>query len=214
MKKRSETLGLLLLLLFLVLVSMGYSVSADYTFDDNTVFEIGNENYTFPSGGITFSTVVQNASWIRFNNTDFNITSTNNIDIVLSYLNDNIAGASAGDTVLSFSADSSGGLVYFNLSGFSPSTVYTLYRDNTAIDTYTADANGVLNMTNNVWSNHDFDVKTGSFASSREVKVDYERSSIAGISGDSYGVLSLMPVIALVVVAAAILVLITKKGEL
>ena len=157
-----------------VLFSMS-SVQSIPLFDsDDVVFGVGNQNYTLTSDTESIDCVYVADSWIRFNTTDFNVTSTNDINITLSYLDDNIAGASAGDTVLSFNASSSVGLVYFNLSGFSPSTVYTLYRDDAAVNAYTADASGVLNMTNTVWSDHDFDVKTGSFDGSRTVQINYE----------------------------------------
>jgi hypothetical protein len=158
-----------------VLVSLGYSVSADMNYDDHTVFQVDNENYTFPAGGITFSEVAYNesGSWIRFNNTDFNITSSNPINITLSYLNPNIAGASSGDTILSFNANTTGGTVYFNLSGFQNNDVYTLYRDNAVITSYTSNATGVLHVTNTVWSDHDFEIRNGDQTSSYQVKINY-----------------------------------------
>jgi len=174
MKKRLETLGLILLFILSVFVSFGYSVSADYTFDDNTVFQIGNENYTFPSGGITFSTVVQNESWIRFNNTDFNITSTNNIDITLSYLYDNLSHYSNFDSLLIFRANTNSSTVWFNISGFTPDTNYTLYIDNIHYGELISNSTGSLNFQYNDFSSHEFNIKKKKSSSGDILSLDTE----------------------------------------
>ena len=209
MKKRSETLGLILLLLLSVLISFGYSVSADYTLDDSSVFQIDNVNYTFPAAGITFNSYGYNETMIYFENTYFNVSSTNNLDIELSYLNDNIAGASVGDTVLSFNASSSVGLVYFNLSGFDANQSYEVYRDNSKIQGLTSDADGVIRWTNTVWSEHDFDIKEGG----NYVQVTYGRSALAEITPMGYDVLGMVGLIGIVLVGAAIILYVTRMGS-
>ena len=57
MNKKAETMGLVYLLLLSILISYGYSVSADITLDDGTVIQVDNENYSFPDSGLTFSSV-------------------------------------------------------------------------------------------------------------------------------------------------------------
>jgi len=163
MKNRNRTILFSFLLLLSIVASWSYSVSADVTYDNTTVFNVGNENYTFPAGGITLSQVMLNesGSWIKFNDTDFNITSSNPINITLSYLNSNIAGASTGDTVLSFSANTVSGSVWFNLSGFKSSTTYTLYRNSAVVAAYVSDGSGLLSFSNGVWSDHDFELREG-----------------------------------------------------
>ena len=147
---------------------MSYSVSADVNFDNTTMFQVDNENYTFPSSGITFSEVAYNetGSWIRFSNTDFNVTSTNPINITVSYLNSNIPGASKGDVVLSFDAESSGGLVWFNLSGFNPGGDYTVYVDGVYEEVVAADGSGVISFNHSSWSEHSVSIKAGEMSPS------------------------------------------------
>lgn len=192
-----------------ILFSMS-SVQSIPLFDsDDVVFGVGNQNYTLTSSTESIDRVYVADSWIRFNTTDFNITSTNPINLTLSYLDDNILTASAGDTVLSFSADSSGGLVYFNLSGFDANQSYEVYRDNSKIQGLTSDADGVISWTNTVWSDHDFDIKEGG----NYVQVTYGRSALAEITPMGYDVLGMVGLIGIVLVGAAIILYVTRMGS-
>lgn len=128
------------------------------------IIKTENVTYTFDDYNNNLNLVEANLNTVKFNNTNFSVTPTNYLNIELSYLDDNILGASAGDTVLSFSADSSGGLVYFNLSGFDPNKEYTIKRDNNIISTVNTDGTGLLSFTNDVWSDHDFDILFGSLS--------------------------------------------------
>jgi len=120
----------------------------------------GNEIYHYDYS-MNFSNVIVNDTWVRLNDTDFNITSSNPIDITLLYLNNNMLGASDGSRVLRFSADTSGGSVYFNLSGFRPGYEYDINRDGSTFTTVYADSVGVISFSNSVWSDHTFDVYQG-----------------------------------------------------
>jgi len=215
--KKAEPIGLILLLLLSILVSLGYSVSADVNFDNSTVFNVDNENYTFPTGGITFREVAYNetGSWIRFDNTDFNVTSTNPINITVSYLNSNIAGASDGDTVLTFTADTSGGLVWFNLSGFEMFTEYSVFVDDVFSEVVDSTDSDIIHFDHAVWSDHEFDIVLGdqSGSTTRQVKVNYERGSMADVSDTSYSVLGLASLIMLVIVAVIILAVVLRMGN-
>ena len=208
MTKKTETLGLIILLLLSILVSMGYSVSADIQMNTDQVFNVENENYSFASA-LTFTQILHNDTWITFNSTGFNVTSTNDINISLSYLNSNIPSASSGDTVLSFSAESSGGLVWFNLSGFDANQSYAVFRDNVKISGLTSNADGNLSFTNTVWSDHDFDIKRGY----NYVQVTYGRSALAEITPVSYDALGMIGLIGLVIVGAAIIMYVTRMGS-
>jgi len=164
--------------------------------DDSVVFNCDNENYTMnPIVASSVNSVYVSDSWIRFNDTDFNVTSTNPINISVSYLNSNISGASSGDTVLSFSADSSGGLVWFNLSGFEMFTVYTVYRDGSPIGTFDSTDSDIIHFSNNVWSDHDFDVVKGSFDGSRTVLVNYEHDLLGATYTKGVSTISLFSLI-------------------
>jgi hypothetical protein len=161
--KKAETIGLIFLLLLSILVTFGYSVSADVNFDNTTVIQVDNENYTFPAAGITFSEVAYNetGSWIRFNNTDFNVTSTNHINITVSYLKDNVDSANLGDKILSFTASCPDGEVWFNLSGFEMFTEYSVYRDDVKVAVCDTTDSDIIHFFNDEWSDHEFEIFKG-----------------------------------------------------
>jgi len=207
--KHKKTIVFVLFFLFSSVLTV--TVQSTVLFDDDcVVFNCDNENYTMnPSVASSVNSVYISDSWIRFNNTDFNVTSSNQINLTVSYLNSNIPGASSGDTVLSFSAESSGGLVYFNLSGFDENQSYAVYRDGSNIQGLTSNADGEISFTNTVWSDHDFDIKRGH----NYVQVTYGRSALAEITPVSYDVLSMIGLIGLVIAGAAIIMYITRMGS-
>lgn len=180
---------------------------ADGTYD--VVFQCDNENYTVASPSMEFSEIVSGSSWIKFNNTDFNITSTNNINITLSYLNSNFSAAQSGDSVLSFSADTSGGIVWFNLSGFKASTDYTLYRDSVEVATYVSNGDGNLSFSNSVWSVHSFVLKE--LGSANRLEVSYAYAQLQSRS-DTTGII-IVALIIMILFVALLFVMQIKNGE-
>ena len=210
MKNRNRTIVFPLLLLISIIASWSYSVSADVTYDNSTVFNVDNENYTFPAGGMTFSQVMINEldSWIKVNDTDFNITSTNPINITLSYLNSNFSGATSGDSVLTFSANTTAGTVWFNLTGFKASTTYTLFRDSVAISTYSSNSDGNLSFSNAVWSSHDFDIQHGDqTGTTKSVEISYDSTASEDVIDTGFSVFPLMIIITIVMIAVVMIVL-------
>ena len=189
MKNRNRTILFSFLLLLSIVVNFSYSVSADISIqdlapsDDDVVLSIGNENYSTNPPGLSFSKIMINesGSWIKFNDTDFNITSSNPINITLSYLNDNFTAASDTEEVLAYTVNSASGLVWFNLSGFKPSTTYTFYRDGGAVQTYSSDSEGNISYSNSVWGST-FSMKqgdqTGSTPTGRTLKITYEHDML------------------------------------
>lgn len=145
-----------------VLFSMS-SVQSIPLFDsDDVVFGVGDQNYTLTSNTESIDRVYVADSWIRFNTTDFNVTNTNPINITLSYLDDNILGASEGDVLLRFTANTDRGNVRFNISGFSKGK-YSVTRNDgtdTHISVYTS-SSGVLSFWNNAWSENTFTITKG-----------------------------------------------------
>jgi len=105
-----------------------------------------------------FSQVTIDSSYIKFNDTGFYISSSNEIDISLSYVNDDISNAVNNEKILSFSADTSSGLVWFNLSSFIPGTSYQVKKDSSNHALVTANASGFISFSNSIWSSHDFDI--------------------------------------------------------
>ena len=157
--KTRKTKTYMILLFFIISLCVIQTTTA-ITVDNTITITVDNENYTFPTTGITFDQISFNEtdSWISFNNTDFNITSTNPVNITISYLNNNIDTLDCGQLLVEFSANTSDGMVYFNLSGFKSLTPYEINRDGIAYQRVWSDANGFINFSNNIWSEHDFSI--------------------------------------------------------
>ena len=169
----------------------------------------GNENYTFASG-MVLDTLWVNETWVRMNDIYFNITSSNTINLSVSYLNNNIINQVAGTTILTFNADTTGAApVWFNLSGFKVNHSYGVYRDNAKIQGLTSNLDGNLSFSNTVWSDHEFDVVD----EGNTIRVTYARSATADTVDTSYTVLNLVGIIGLAVVAAVILLYVVGMGR-
>jgi len=141
-------------LFFLSLIPIGSSTVTVYT---GTYCYVGNETY-----GVTqtmvFSYIEHNSNWIKFNDTDFNVTSASPIYINLSFLHENVSTAAATSEVLDFVVNVSSGAVGFDIGGFRPNTLYSVKRNNSQIATPTSDANGYLYFTNSVWTHKHFEI--------------------------------------------------------
>jgi hypothetical protein len=120
-------------------------------------FVVGNETYTVQQT-MDFSIIIIDSTYIIFNDTGFYLTAPNDITITLVYINDDIAGAGDGDKVVEFNADTSGGNVLFDLSGFTASTDYIVKRNGTQIANPTANGSGYISFSNNIWSSHSFEI--------------------------------------------------------
>lgn len=191
------------------------SVSADVTLDDTIIIQVDNENYTFPAGGINFSYVAFNesGSWIRFNNTGWNVTSTNNINITVSYLNNNIAGASTGDSVLEFQAETSAGTVWFNLSSLTINQTYTLNVDQVAVNQYTANATGVIHFPYTFWSSHTFELVEGNMSLSRLITINYNVDLLGNADDVTFQGMQLWIIVMIMIcISAGVIVLIKLYG--
>ena len=165
------------------------------TFDSNGHIECGNENYSFASE-MTFDEAKGNNDWVMFNNVYFNISSTNAIDIKLSYLNANVAAASAGDSIVTFNAETSSGKVWFNLSGFKINQSYDVFLDGVRNQGLTSSNTGVISFSHNSWSDHDVDIREGT----NRLQIQYSFGAIDNIDDTSYTVIGLVATIMVVVV--------------
>ena len=97
-------------------------------------------------------------SLIIFNTTGFYVTSDNDISITLVYIDDDITGAGDGDKVLEFYASTTGGNVWFNISGFPVGNDYVVNRDDITIASPTSNGSGYISFSNDVWSEHLFEI--------------------------------------------------------
>jgi len=120
-------------------------------------FIVGNETY-IKYQTMNFNRITIDSSYIIFNSTGFYVTSGNDIDITLVYIHDDIAGAGDGDKVLEFYASTTGGNVWFNISGFPVGNDYVVNRDDIAIASPTANGSGYISFSNDVWSEQLFEI--------------------------------------------------------
>ena len=165
-------------LFFLSLIPVGSSTVTVYT---GSYFYVGNETY-----GVTqtmnFSYIEHNSNWIKFNDTDFNVTSANDIYINLSFLHEDISTATSGEELLDFVANSTAPSVGFSIGGFNPGTPYVVKRNSTEIATPTANGVGYIYFINNVWTHKHFEIYLSTSVSPPNITLNF-----AGNLSDSSG---------------------------
>ena len=165
-------------LFFLSLIPIGSSTVTVYT---GTYFYVGNETYGVTNTMI-FSYIEHNSNWIKFNNTDFNVTSANDIYINLSFLHEDFSMATSGEEVLDFVANSSAPSVGFSIGGFNSGVSYVVKRNNTQISAPTANGAGYIYFTNNVWTHKHFEIYVTTSVSPPDITLNF-----AGNLSDSGG---------------------------
>jgi len=141
----------IILMLILVFQIKGVNINSDIE------FLVGNESYILDQN-MEFSSITIDSSYIVFNSTGFYITSGNDIDITLVYLKDDIASSIDGDKILEFYASTTGGNVWFNISGFPEGVDYIVNRSGITIQNSSANNSGFISFTNNIWSSHLFTI--------------------------------------------------------
>ncbi len=139
-------LGVISLLIIQIPTVSSVTISTDI------VFQAGNRNFTVYQT-MDFEQILIDIENVTFNNTLFNITSPNNINITLVYLNDNIAVALNDERILEFIANTTSGSVEFNISGFPIGRNYSIEINGTETNTSIANLSGFINFTNSDWSN-------------------------------------------------------------
>ena len=152
---RKKVIFIIVAIVLLVSI-ISFRISAIIVTPDIT-YTIENETYTV-NQTMNFESITIDSSYIIFNDTGFYVTSGNDITITLVYINDDITSAVDGEKVLEFYADTSGGIVWFNLSGFPALNNYTVNRSGSSISTPTANGSGFISFTNNVWSSQLFEI--------------------------------------------------------
>ena len=140
--------------LFTLLLFLAPGISA-VQIGPNVHYTVGNEDYSV-NQTMNFSQILINATWIKFNDTDFNITSPNAINITLVYIHSNALIANDGDKVLEFYANTTGGKVWFNISGLKPDTDYTVSRGGVLVWAPDSNSSRYISFNNSVWSEHSF----------------------------------------------------------
>jgi len=144
-------------LLSILLVSLLSSTILAVVIEPDFYFSIGNELYTV-NQTMNFESITISTSHIIFNNTGFHVSSGNDITIILVFINDDISGAVNGEKVLEFYANTSSGIVWFNLSGFSSGNNYTIKRSGNPVAISLANISGFISFSNSVWSSQRFEI--------------------------------------------------------
>jgi len=115
--------------------------------DENLQLKSGNENYTFNTT-MDFSLISINETWVKFNDTDFNVSTDPDLSIglVINYLNEDIASLTIDELALSFNSTTCEDPIYFNLSGFVDGVKYNISRAGVFLDNCTANASGYISF--------------------------------------------------------------------
>lgn len=172
MKKATIIIGMLCLLAI---------APAIQAIDVNGIeWTVDNETYT-TNTTLSFYNIDHHGSYIVFNTTDFNITSSNAITITIMYLHNSPTTADTTDEILDFYADTSSGSVTFTLGGFKTSNDYVVKRGGTTISSPTSDSNGYVQFSNSVWSTQHFEIFGDEGASSFAVSNPYPSNSATSI---------------------------------
>jgi hypothetical protein len=139
-------------------------VKADVDIDTSVEFVVGNETFLMNNTSKSFNRVVIDDSYIMFNTTGINITSSNNITIFIEFVDADIENASENDSVFRFDADTASGSVSFKITGLRRSQEYNVYRNGTLFATQTSNLYGEITFSNSVWSRRGFDILQGESA--------------------------------------------------
>jgi len=150
--------GILLISIILVLCTF-IPATTSVLISPGTYFTAGTGNYTV-GHQMNFSQIKINANWIAFNITHFNISSANTVYVVLYDLDDDPLTALVNEYVLNFSAATTAGNVWFNLSGFRANANYTIYRNGTFLMHNKSNATGCIQFSNSAWTTKNFSIRT------------------------------------------------------
>ncbi len=145
------------ILIFISLVNFISFKTSAITVNPGTYFPVGNEKYTV-NQTMNFESILVGTTHIVFNDTGFYITSENNITINLVFINEDITSIENGEKALEFYADTTSGIVGFNISGFTGGNDYLVNRSGSPIDIATADGSGHITFINKVWNNYLFEI--------------------------------------------------------
>jgi len=146
----------IILLSFLLVFAFNKVSADDVIFDPDTTFGVGNQNYTIESGTVPFSQVIINDSWVCFNGTGFNITSSNPINISLVEIHENYNNAIEEEVVLDFYAETTAGNVTLAISGLKANQQYRVLRNHHVMGYLVANSSGCIKFNNSVWSKNRF----------------------------------------------------------
>lgn len=135
----------------------------DFTVDGVYYSLYNNQELYTVNKSINFSQIIIDDPVITFNTTGFEINAPNQINVTIDFINGSIVNASLDDLLVRFWANTSGGTVHFNLSGFNSTNQYLVNRSGILIGNPIANGTGVIHFSNAVWSEHLFTIYRGNY---------------------------------------------------
>src|SRR4030042_3542671 len=155
MKRTKQYLPILLILSFILGASVlnSSNIIITQTNPGEVVFNYGKVNITMKPGSTELSQIILGDTFCRLNGTRFVVEANNWTNITINTLVGNTSTYKVQGAVLfNFTSNCSGGVVWFNLSGFPAGFVYNISRNGTCLGYYVVNDSGVLSFSNNVWS--------------------------------------------------------------
>ena len=145
----------IILLLLIVLASSIYVNPGD-----SIQYQIDSplETYVFENP-YNVSQIIIASTYIVFNTTGFNVTSTNAINIRIDHIDEDIDNPSNNDDdLLVFTVTNTPGATWFNLSGFEPTLSYTVKVNDVFFSTEIANSTGDISFTDDPSLNDEYSI--------------------------------------------------------
>jgi len=121
------------------------------TMNNDTVwYKSSGYNCYLEIDSLSFDPIIVSNSYVMFNTTDFKVTSTNRTNISIIFINTSITDATAGDLLVDFCAHNTGGIVWFNISGFTYTVNYSVYKNSVLLGYDVADVNGDISFSDTI----------------------------------------------------------------
>ena len=160
------TIFVILLLSVFVPLTLSITPALSYTIEDG-FSKVLNGNVWFSSeSSIVLREIRQSVgvtpAYIKFNDVEFQVTSTQHINITLLELISYASTARFGDTITKFRVNSPvGNTVTFKIGGLSGNTVYSVQVDSNAPVGEPSNMYGYITFEHSSWSTHTFTITEG-----------------------------------------------------
>lgn len=113
-------------------------------------FNAEHRHYTF-NRTMGFSYISIRDTYCVFNTSEFHIYAENDTNVTLDDIAGDLTTVDTGKRLLKFDANTSGGFVWFNISGFSALANCTVYRNGTVLVDVRANGSGFISFNNSLW---------------------------------------------------------------
>ncbi len=148
----------LLVILLIPLIGLSSGLITYLDIDDSVQFIVDTQTYSVEES-MHFHTIIIDSDYIVFNTTGFHITSTKNLDISISYLNEDIWHANHDDLILTYDVtEPNSQTSEYILSGFPPGTEYKIRRNGLLLCNEFADDSGNLTFSTGKIGSHQYKI--------------------------------------------------------